>query len=53
MDPAYVWSMFFCSIQGWQYHPGNKNPRSIADCAKLADLMFREYADRNGVLWPG
>lgn len=35
--------MFFAQITGWQYHPGNKNPKTIRECAEIADQMMVEY----------
>lgn len=45
---AGIWSMFFSSITGFQYHPKNaaENRMTVEDCAKCADLMWVEFEKR-------
>lgn len=51
---AYVWVQMFCAVQGWQYHPGNKNRLSITEAAMIADEMYFEYVIRKGTnRWDG
>lgn len=45
-EEKYVWTQFFCSVKGWQHHPGNKTPLSTHECAKIADDMMDEFRDR-------
>lgn len=44
------WSMFFASIASLQEHPGmnreNARPKSIAECAKIADQMLEQVLMR-------
>lgn len=44
------WSMFFSSVCSMQQHPGmnreNASPKSIVECAKMADEMLLEYVTR-------
>lgn len=35
-----VWDLFFMSIVGWQYHPGNKMPLTIQEAAEIANRMM-------------
>lgn len=36
-----VWDMFFMSVAGWQYHPGNKENLTLEECAAVADEMMK------------
>lgn len=49
-----IWSLYFMSVKGWQYHPGNKAPLTTADCARIADEMLDTYLSRlEDDKWPG
>lgn len=49
------WCMFFASIASLQEHPGmnreNAQPKTIIECAKIADRMLVELTirERNGL----
>lgn len=49
---GYVWVQMFCSVKGWQHHPGNKHALTTAQCASVADEMFSEYLKRKSI-WDG
>lgn len=50
MSNQEVWDDFFCTIVGWQKHPGynreNATPLTIPECADLADEMMEERNKR-------
>ena len=50
--PGYIWVQMFCAVKGWQHHPGNKQPLTTAECARIADEMFDEYMKRSS-RWDG
>jgi hypothetical protein len=39
----HVWMMFYLTVVGWQYHPGNKAGVSLSECGLIADEMMKEY----------
>jgi len=41
-----IWAIFFAGIVGMQEHPGNKKPKSIEECGRIADVMYMEYLHR-------
>jgi len=41
-----IWSMYFCSIVSFQYHPGVRERLSLEDCGRVADLMLVEFRRR-------
>lgn len=49
-----LWAMYFATVAGWQFHPGNTkgqpdkfdNTFNLADCAVIADMMLIIHRDR-------
>lgn len=44
------WTLYYLTIVGWQYHPGNKEKLSLDDCAKVADEMAKHTQRREAWL---
>lgn len=56
MEKDARWCLFFASVAGMVFHPGNArrdDPLTISDCARLADLMLLEYEARKEELCRG
>lgn len=45
-----AWCMFYSSIIGWQFHPGNARKLNSMDAALLADQMLMAYRHRSNFL---
>lgn len=41
-----AWVMFYTSVMGWQYHPGNKERLTTGEAAKVADEMLQQMEQR-------
>lgn len=48
-----IWAMFFTSVCSMQEHPGVKVPKTMEECARIADLMFDEYLKRRDYVCRG
>lgn len=38
--------MFFQCVVAMQFHPGQKAPMSVTECARYADMMMEEFLCR-------
>lgn len=54
MNPQQLWTFYFATIAGWQYHPGagtkEHKQLTLAECSAIADEMLRQTSRRWGTV---